>query len=236
MYCFLFCFKYLYKSFFKTKISAMKKVLPLIFIAFAFAGAASAQITKGSIFLGGDVSGATQKTKSENETISKQSGINISPVFGKAIRNNLVLGVNVGFNILNNDVPPSNGEYESKGYNAGLFLRKYKNVGTGGFYIFIQGGLGVNYYHEKRENYYAIFDTFKRTTVGLNAYPGISYAISKKLHLESGFNNLLRLDYMHEKGERGNPLAAYRTNGLSLTSSLNNFSSLYLGFRVLIGK
>ncbi|HKO79711.1 MAG TPA: hypothetical protein VJU78_04910 [Chitinophagaceae bacterium] len=118
----------------------MKKILPVIITVFVFVSSVNAQIKKGSVFLGGDISGSTQKTKYGDITTNKQNGINISPVFGKAIKDNLVPGVNAGANIYNNDNPPENGVYDTKAYNVGVFLRKYKNISTSGFYIFVQGG------------------------------------------------------------------------------------------------
>lgn len=213
----------------------MKKILPVLITASMFVSSVNAQIKKGSIFLGGDISGSSQKTKSGDITTNKQNGIFISPVFGKAIKDNLILGINAGFGIYSNDYPIRNTEYDT--YNAGLFLRKYKNIATSGFYIFVQGGLGVSYYNQKEEGMPTTYDNIKRTTIGINAYPGISYAVNKKLHLETGFNNLLMVNYFHEKRETGSPVTTYKTNGFSVSSSLNNAtSSLYLGFRLLIGK
>ena len=71
----------------------MRKILLAIITASLFVNSANAQIKKGSIFLGGDISGSTQKTKTGGITTNKQNGINISPVFGKAIKDNLVLQV-----------------------------------------------------------------------------------------------------------------------------------------------
>jgi hypothetical protein len=216
----------------------MRKIILAIITASLFVNSANAQIKKGSIFLGGDIGGSAQKTKEGDITTNKQNGINISPVFGKAIKDNLILGVNTGIGIANNDNPVNNWEYNTNSYNAGVFVRKYKNLATSGFYLFVQGGLGVSYYHQKQEGPSPLnFDETKRVTVGINAYPGISYAVSKKLHLETGFNNLLSLNYFTDKREVGSPATKYKTNGFGISSSLNNAtSSLYLGFRLLIGK
>jgi hypothetical protein len=217
----------------------MRKIYLAIITASLLGYSANAQIKKGSIFLGGDISGSTQKTKTGGITTNKQNGITISPVFGKAIKDNLVLGMNVGFSIYEMD--NSNGspyDYNADFYNAGIFLRKYKNIGAGGFYLFVQGGLGGSYLKQKQEDSNSgFFDQTKRVAVGLTAYPGISYAVSKKLHLETGFNNLLSLNYFNEKRNAGSPVTTSKTNGFNIASSLNNAtSSLYLGFRLLIGK
>lgn len=64
----------------------MKKIYLTIVTVSLLVCSSNAQIKKGSIFLGGDIGGSIQKTKSEGVTNNKQNGINISPVFGKAIK------------------------------------------------------------------------------------------------------------------------------------------------------
>lgn len=216
----------------------MRKIILAVVVVSFVVSSVHGQIKKGSIFLGGDISGSTLKTKSDDILTSKQNGINISPVFGKAIKDNLILGVNAGFGISKTDNPVNDWRYNSDSYNAGVFVRKYKNLAASGFYIFLQGGLGLGYYHQKQEGPSpSNLDETKRISVGINAYPGISYAVGKRLHLETGFNNLLSLNYFTDKREMGSPVTKYKTNGFSISSSLNNTtSSLYLGFRLLIGK
>lgn len=215
----------------------MKKIFLTIITVSIFVCSVNAQIKKGSIFLGGDISGSTQKTKSGDMTTNKQKGINISPVIGKAIKDNLVLGMNAGFSIYEMD-NENNYDYNADFYNAGVFLRKYKNIGTSGFYIFVQGMLNGSYYKQEQKGPSSTNDEIKRITIGLNAYPGFSYAVSKKLHLETGFNNLISLNYFTEKRESTIPFTGIqKTKGFNVASSLNNAtSSIYLGFRLLIGK
>lgn len=202
-----------------------------------FSFALNAQIKKGSVFLGGDISGSMQKTKSGGSSENEQNGFTVSPVVGKAIRDNLVFGVNGGIGFSENE-SASSSDSKQISYGLGVFLRKYKPLGNSGFYLFLQGGLNFSYYHSELE--FAI-NSFKNDTkrygAGVNAYPGISYAVNKKLHLETGFNNLLYLNYWHEKHEEGiSPRTEYITNGFNIGTSLNNISSLYLGFRVLLSK
>lgn len=215
----------------------MRKIILAIVTMTLFAYSGNAQIKKGSVFLGGDISGSSQKTKSGDITTNKQNGINISPVFGKAIKGNLVLGVNAGFSIYDNEYSANYWDENTSSYNAGIFVRKYKNFASSGFYLFVQGGLGGTYYNRKFKDSSPVnSDETKRVTIGVNVYPGISYAVSKKLHLETGFNNLLSLNYFNEKRETGSPVTTAKTNGFNIASSLNNASYLYVGFRLLIGK
>jgi hypothetical protein len=198
-----------------------------------------AQIKKGSVFLGGDLGGSTQKTKKDGNTTNNQNGLNISPVFGKAIKENLVLGADVGFGLYENNylgLNPST-DQRSNSYHAGIFLRKYKSIGKSGFSVFLQARSGVDYNSNKYDYSPSFFDNRKRYTISVSTYPGISYTISKRLQLETGFNNLLGLSYFTEKREVGGTSSyTEKTSGINISSSLNNLSSLYLGFRILINK
>ncbi len=218
----------------------MKKIILLFLITtLIFTVTIDAQIKKGAIFLGGDIGGSSQKTKKDGITTNNQNGLNISPVFGKAIKENLILGADVGFGLYENNYSTLNPSTDQRNnsYHAGFFLRKYKAIGKSGFSVFLQGRLGVDYNSIKYDYSPSYFDNRKRYTISVSTYPGISYTVSRRIQLETGFNNLLNLGYFTEKRDVGS-LSPYteKTNGVNISSSLNNFSSLYLGFRVLINK
>lgn len=199
----------------------------------------NAQIKKGSVFLGGNIGGSTQKTSRDGTTINSHDGLNISPVIGKAIKENLILGADAGFGFYENNSsgPWPYTDQRNNSYGAGIFIRKYKPIGKSGFSMFLQGGFDINYNRNKYNNPPPYFDKTELYSIGISTYPGISYTISKRLQLETGFNNLLGLSYFTEKREvSGVSPYTEKTNGISISSSLNNLSSLYLGFRVLINK
>jgi len=217
----------------------MKKYLLLLSIAtICTLSATHAQIKKGATFLGGDIGGGISKTKSADTTYSKQNGLTISPVFGKAIRENLVLGVDLSTVIYTAD-NPSGSSYNQKNrfYGGGVFLRKYKPLGNSGFSVFAQARLGVGF--ERMEvtlTNNAGSDISKTFSTRLSAYPGLSYTISKKLQLETGFNDLIALGYSSNKRTMDNSFTVneFKTTGFDVYSSLDNFSSFYLGFRLLL--
>lgn len=216
----------------------MRKIILATIALSMFVFSANAQIKKGSIFLGGDISGFSQKTKSGDVNTYKQSGIHISPVIGKAIKDNLILGANVGFGISKSIDPVNDLKFNSSSFNAGIFLRKYRNIGTGGFYVFVQSGLNGNYNVQKQKSPSAYFNEIKQYSIGLNANPGFSYALNNKLHLETGFNNLFSIYYSNDQRKSGSPVVTtHKTNGFGISSSLSNATSnLYLGFRLLLSK
>jgi hypothetical protein len=219
----------------------MKKFTFLFLIyTTTFTTGVNAQIKKGSLFLGGDIGGSTQTTKRNGTKVNNQEGLTISPVFGKAIKENFIVGGDAGFILFNNENNPASGTFtrqKNSSYGAGIFIRKYKPIGKSNFSMFLQGRFGVNYNSNESTNSSSNFDKIKRYTIGAFAYPGISYTVSKRLQLETGFNNLLGLSYFTEKREVGGSFPyTEKTNGVGISSSLNNLSSLYLGFRVLINK
>jgi hypothetical protein len=67
---------------------------------------------------------------------------------------------------------------------------------------------------------------------GIGFTPGISYAINKKLQLESGFNSLFHATYAKSKTTAGYNKSS--SDSFSAGVSLENQSTFYIGFRVLL--
>jgi hypothetical protein len=218
----------------------MKKLHTLIFtITFFIAGIANAQINKGAILLGGNLGASAYKTKDGSTELSNRKSLNISPVFGKAVKENLVFGVNASVGIYKNETISSYTQKQSF-YGAGIFLRKYKTLGKSGFSAFIQGDFGGGYSVQESQNGGGFNSSeVKRYTIGISAYPGLSYAINRRFQLETGFINLVNLGFSSEKSTNtisGN-VSSNKTKGVDFSTNLNNFgSSLYLGFRFLLNK
>lgn len=214
----------------------MKKLSFLIFIVFALLTTSSfAQIKKGATFLGGDISSSAQKTTSGANT-NKQKSFYVSPVFGKAIKENLVFGGTISVNFFNNKTISSDyTETKQHSYGAGIFMRKYKPIGKGGFFLFVQGNLGYSYFDSKLNTLTSGSTNDKRNTISITVVPGVSYTITKKLQLEAGLTDLLSFQYFTEKQEMTDIVSAsYKTNGFNISSSIDGASSIYVGFRVLL--
>lgn len=215
----------------------MRKLTLAAIILFVFIFPAQAQIGKGSLFFGGDIGGSSIKTKTDDVTTRKYSVVTITPAFGIAIKENLIVGVNVLYDLYDNKNLPNNGRTEAKAYGGGFFFRKYKNIGKSGFYIFLHTGVGAIYEKQEQEGPYQPLTVQKETSFFAVANPGISFAVSKKFHIETGFTDVLRLYYVTQKTESGNPASTVKSNSFGISTSLNNAASnLFLGFRLLIGK
>ena len=165
----------------------MKQNLLLLFVITFLSGTVTAQFPKGSMFIGGQISGG----KSEN-TGMDQSHFSITPAIGSAIKQNLFLGADLtyGKTRYKNTVGP---ESKGEGYGAGIFLRQYIPISKR-FFFFAQGRAG--YFHERNKNTSGTFLTTSTIRGGsLTLYPGISFALGKILHIETGFNNLAVVSY-----------------------------------------
>ena len=85
-----FCILFLFHFSGTKKLTHMKKYLLSSVILFSIFSGLSAQISKGSVLLGGDLSASTAKQKSGvNE--SNNSGFSVSPLIGKAIKENFIV-------------------------------------------------------------------------------------------------------------------------------------------------
>jgi hypothetical protein len=196
-----------------------------------------AQIKKGTIFLGGDLNANTLKTKNDVYVDEDLKGISFSPVAGKFVKDNLVLGASLS---VGGSKKTSGGLFTEKAgwYGAGIFVRKYKAIATSGFYIFLQGDLKGSYTSRKRlSDMPQYHHRIKRLDFGASAYPGLAYAISQKLHVEIGLNDLVSLSYYNEDNKQPPPYFSSNSKGFNLFTSLSNANSaLRVGFKLMFGK
>lgn len=191
---------------------------------------ANAQIKKGAHFIGGSFGVSTENTEINN-TDFKSHSFNVSPAYGRAIRNNLIIGVDLQFS--NSDNETTSFDMKQTGIGAGFFARKYQPLGKN-FYLFGQGRIGGGYSKVLYEYPLNADDReTKITSVQASIYPGISYAINNKLHIETGFNDLLYIQYAHEETDHDANFLDSKTNRFSLGSSLSSFNWFTVGLRFI---
>jgi len=208
----------------------MKKVI-LLAAGFIFCiSMLHAQINKGSVLLGGGIN--FTHAKEESNSNIKSNGIALNPAFGLTVRQNTVIGIQVLYGHSKNNFTTSPG-YESQAYGFELFLRKYKPLGKG-FYLFGQTGLFYN-----NNDFTYLYPTYKNKqelrSFGADLYPGISYAITKKFHLEASLANLVTLKYSKDKITSAGVVTQDR-NGVDFNVNASSFSSINIGFRVFFSK
>ena len=188
-FAFLLCTAY---SFSKTN-PIMKKTALLIIGFVCFCIASRAQISKGSTFLGGSFGLSSSSSKDDVNTTNegKNSGFSISPQIGKAIGNNKILGVYLGYNQSTNTSTYGTQKQETKnnGYSAGVFYRQYYPL-SNRFYLFGQGSFGWSTSKEKYTNNALLQRENDNNAISFSITPGLSYAAGRKLHLEASLNDL----------------------------------------------
>ena len=210
----------------------MKKSLLFSVAAILFASMVNAQISKGSVFIGGQISGFSSKNNNGSVT-QKQSNFYISPAVGIAIKQNLIAGIDVTYSRSINDY--GSGGNPVNTYGGGIFLRKYVPLSMR-FNFFIQGRLGYSY--DKRENGSGTNYTVAKTNnVGLSIYPGVAFALTKTLYVEAGFNNMALLSYYHYSYNQPNIPAPVKNTSSNFTynTSVSN-TNFSFGLRFIIPK
>lgn len=211
----------------------MKKNLLLFVLGFFLTHSSFSQIKKGAHFLGGSLGIQTGKTTSSGGAELKTHSVTIAPAYGKAIKDNLIVGADIS---LENGAGEDFGtKQETNGYGGGVFIRKYLPLGKG-FYLFGQGRLGVN--ARKIETSQKLPPSIvvdnREFNTTLSFYPGVSYAINKKIHLETAFNNLAYIQYSHVSSEASNIPGKSKGNSFTLGTNLSNLSSFVLGIRFIL--
>lgn len=213
-----------------------KKILLSFITLFCCVAFLNAQISKGSVLLGGSI-GVSSNTSESGNNKSTQKSFYVSPAIGVAVKTNLIAGGDLSYSYYKNSQPVFN-ETKYITYGAGVFVRKYFPV-SGKFYLFGQARTGINIINSKSEDINGSAQKDKGWGINLGIVPGISYAVNKKLHIESGFNNIFFADYQHLNQQdisQGNSIKTIK-NSFSLGSNLNNFSSsLFIGFRLLLNR
>lgn len=214
----------------------MKKIITFLFFTLLVV-ASNAQFSKGTILLGGDLFANSYHSK-DGANEYKTSGFGLSPVFAVAIKDNRFFGVSLSYGHSKNDQPSPYPNQKADYYGASIFYRSYKPV-LKKLNAFVQSGIQVNHGKTKVTQGTDYYYTDKNFSASLNVTPGISLAVSKKLFLETGLNNIVSLGYQHTKTTGNNPTGIIdrSSNGFNISSSLGGITNnLYFGFRFFIPK
>ena len=195
-------------------------LLTIIFISFTV----HAQITKGSVFMGGSL------TYDHSSTDIKPA-LFISPAIGKVISENTVAGLLFNYN---SGTPYSNYSFDT--YGGGFFARRYKPLGKN-FYLFGQGQLIYKLLKQISSVDINNIQTTKQSMYTLGFFPGISYGISRKFYVEATLSNLVVLSYSKINTEyaliNGTTNKSSQSNFMFSTYSYSNMP-LSLGFHFLL--
>ncbi|MCU7548615.1 hypothetical protein OCK74_05775 [Chitinophagaceae bacterium LB-8] len=219
----------------------MKKILLSLISSVIISSIVHAQIDKGTVLLGGNLYLSKNKSEStdppsdnyKNET----TNFGITPSVGVAIKPNTIVGIQLGYAHGKSSIENS-GSDKHESYRTEAFLRKYLTLGKG-FYLFAQPGVYYNGYTYEMESSNSK-RTIKEWSVGIDLYPGISYALNKRFHLEAGLGNMADLSYGQSKNENkskpGGETSSSKGHNFEFSSSLSTYTSINIGFRFFLGK
>lgn len=210
-----------------------KRTLLALFIAF-FSLALNAQITKGSVLLGGGISGGKGTSESNNrKTVTTSFSVN--PAVGLAIQANAVVGLRLSYDKSKSELDDGTAENKqvSNHFGAGFFYRRYMNLSQK-FYLFGEGAVYYNQGKQETRNPWQHSD-YNTSSVGVNFYPGVAYAVSRKMHLEVGLNNLLDISY-NQSETKSLSGSETKSSGLSFSTNISTSAPLTVGFRFVLGK
>lgn len=194
------------------------------------------QIRKGSVLLGGSI----QYSNSTGEEIpsmgkDKIRSISIGPAIGYALKDNLVLGLSLGYSSGKSNLDTRN--FKASGFVGAVFLRQYWNI-TSKFYAFANAQAGYNNSTGKlvrTDN--ALYEAKNKSwSVNASLTPGVAYSVNRKIMLESTFLPLLNVQY--GKSENYQKDQNYSSNNSTkqfrANSSLTNGQTFSLGIRFLM--
>ncbi|MFT4019072.1 MAG: hypothetical protein QM668_19065 [Agriterribacter sp.] len=206
---------------------------------------AQAQINAGTGMAGFSFNYSTGKSKTNNGTVtSKSSNTGIYPSYGYFVKQNLVVGGGLAFNNTKYENGNSTNDFtlqKRNGYGVNIFARQYKNLGSSGFYLFLQGAAGADLF--KGENKWQgsssnIYTNRKEKGVNiqLSLSPGISYAVTPMFHIETGLNNLVYAMYSNAKADYINdPSSSIKSNNFNIGANIGANTEWSIGARLLFG-
>jgi len=206
----------------------MKKTL-LLGIAgiFWLSTTAKAQLEKDTKFFGGTLAfnGYSQKNDNGNIGSGTSNSLSVSPSlhFGKFIKQNRMIGLSLGTDIVRNKgkswTPFSKSESLTTvvSYSLSPYIRHYKLLSPK-WAVFLHSSVALSYSHYKVAADYQ--ETYKNDgySAGIYLAPGIAYWISPRFALETDLNFLsLAAGYQSQPGESN----IYFNS--AVTSTLNSY-------------
>lgn len=210
-----------------------KFLLSCLIACIAFS--ASAQIKKNAFLLGGDIyfGGAHDNYSGGSSSRLLRSEATVS--VGTAVKENSVVGLNLGYSPIWIKQSYNNGSSETikqARYNVGAFYRKYKKVATDLYFL---AQLDANYaYNGPSKNSSGNNLDYHYSLVSAAFSPGISYRLYKKLYVEMLMNDVVNFQYREAESKDQSGSSKQTQLGFNTSLNWNTLSSFSIGFRFII--
>lgn len=212
----------------------MKRHLLLTLGVIAISFASQAQITKGTVLLGGTVGASTYTTETFS-TKYKARGFTLSPSAGFTVKDNHVVGISLTYG--HGSTKSTYTDLTNDTYGAGVFYRRYLPLGKS-FYFYGQADARYSYFKSDFIQDPAYKTSNEQKFGRLSLSPGITYAVSKRFHLEVAMNDIISLNYNDTQYHwiSSSDSRYDKNKGFNFESHMNLSTDLVIGFRILLGK
>lgn len=202
----------------------MKQTLLLSVLIAIFSLTSAAQIKKGSILLGGQIS--FNHSNVDNNTGQDNSSAVFHIAAGKAYKENSVLGLYAEYAHYS-----VSGSFISDFYRTGIFYRKFHKL-LKDFYFF--GEIGAGYMGAKEKRYGINEFRNYQSGVEINVTAGLSYRIYKKLHLELSIPQIAGMYYTVSKTRSVTDNSKQDSFGFNTSMNGNFLNGVAVGFRFVL--
>lgn len=213
----------------------MKKLFTLSLTAICITQMCQAQIKKGSTSLGGTVNGSAGASfYDDGRKKSKNSSVYTSIAVGKAVKENSVSGIIIGYGHNSSKEEDGSGESRGNNYSAGVFRTEYRKLAKD-FYFFTSLSGSVFYADQHMyTNAGIIFSHSKNYGAGASLTPGVSYRLYRKLYLEVSIPSIASVQYSTIKLSSSSGEAKQNSFGVSSSLSERPLSNLGVGLRFIL--
>jgi hypothetical protein len=213
------------RLFFVANQLSMQKIY-LTYLLMLFTVAASAQINKDKILLGGNI-GLTSNKTIINGVETDGNSLVISSSIGKFYKANRAAGIYLSYQ-------HAGGSQNAKtnGYASGLFMRQYKSLGKQ-FYFFSEELLTVGFVRSGTNP----FGGYSKTLYVNAAFiPGFSYQATSKMQIELNINNLLTVGYTRNRYRSSSAAPENTATSGYITSNIDptQLRNLVVGFKFIL--
>ncbi len=169
----------------------MKKLLFSLIAVTGFTLSSNAQTEKGTLALGGRINYSNEKYEYTNSSEGKYTSFNLTPQVHYFIKNDLALGLSVGYSQYKEDK-----DYIGKEFSIAPSVRKYYNLGSQ-FKAFAEIAVPFYFGNEKDldNNNKVTTKNYDENGFGIYLSPGVAFFASKNIAIE------LQLDGLYYESE-----------------------------------
>jgi opacity protein-like surface antigen len=200
------------------------KNLKILFVSCLFCIFAGLE---AQVFVGGNLglnsNGGSTKVGTTTTDKTKYFSFNINPMAGYFLSDKLSVGAMLNFGSSKQTIPGTPEEVNTTTSFGLTPFARYYPLTFQRFSVFGEATIGISNSNQKNKTGATTNQGPKTTNLGFSVYPGIEYALSDKIHLETSINILrLSLNSSTSKQTIANEEQVDKTTSFSFGAGLNN--------------